>query len=276
MGIPEARILEWVAMPSSRDSSHLGIEPRSPTLWADSLPAELPGKPVFASGKRFICFTVLGFFAEFFLQRRQGLGSCFQWTRPQIIMKSRLPGPTWTPPSPPALCHNPFSCWLCCGQLATFYILDSGPEHMLLLIPGMLLPLTVLGLCFLFLSVQFSYLVVSSSLWPPFSSFRSQLKYVTFAGRFPDPSLIKIYNLLVFYFVMCLPVFVVWNARTLSPLESRFHGGENVATITLPRIWVVLSKRLWNTCMNSNIWVKWSIMLVTYIINHYVPLSSFP
>ena len=81
-------------------------------------------------------------------------------------MKSRLLGPSWTPPSPPALCHNPFSYWLCCGQLATFYILDSGPKHVLPLIPGMLLPLTVLGLCFLFLSVQFSRLVMSDSCDP--------------------------------------------------------------------------------------------------------------
>ena len=45
MEILQATILEWVAMPSSRGSSQPGIEPRSPTLQADSLPAELPGKP---------------------------------------------------------------------------------------------------------------------------------------------------------------------------------------------------------------------------------------
>ena len=41
-GILQARILEWVAMPSSRGSS----QPRSPTLQADSFPSEPPGKPV--------------------------------------------------------------------------------------------------------------------------------------------------------------------------------------------------------------------------------------
>ena len=41
MGIFKARILEWVAMPSSRGSS----QPRSPTLDADSLQSEPPGKP---------------------------------------------------------------------------------------------------------------------------------------------------------------------------------------------------------------------------------------
>ena len=45
MEILQARILEWVAMPSSRGSSQPGIEPRSPTLQADSLPSEPPGKP---------------------------------------------------------------------------------------------------------------------------------------------------------------------------------------------------------------------------------------
>ena len=38
MGILQARILEWVAMPSSRDLPNSGMEPRSPTLQVDSLP----------------------------------------------------------------------------------------------------------------------------------------------------------------------------------------------------------------------------------------------
>ena len=41
MGTLQARILEWVAMPSSRGSSQL----RSPTSQVDSLPSEPPGKP---------------------------------------------------------------------------------------------------------------------------------------------------------------------------------------------------------------------------------------
>jgi len=39
------RILEWVAYPFSGDLSYPGIEPGSPALQADSLPAELPEKP---------------------------------------------------------------------------------------------------------------------------------------------------------------------------------------------------------------------------------------
>ena len=44
-GILQARILEWVAFPFSKGSSQPGIEPRSSTLQADSLPAKAEGKP---------------------------------------------------------------------------------------------------------------------------------------------------------------------------------------------------------------------------------------
>ena len=51
MGILQARILEWVAFPFSRDLPNPGVEPRSPALQADSLPCELPGKPYDAPGR---------------------------------------------------------------------------------------------------------------------------------------------------------------------------------------------------------------------------------
>ena len=44
-GILQARTLQWVAFPSPGDLPKPGIEPSSPALQADSLPAELPGKP---------------------------------------------------------------------------------------------------------------------------------------------------------------------------------------------------------------------------------------
>ena len=50
-GILQARILEWVAYPFSRDLPNPGIEPRSPALQVDSLPAELPGKPNLPQGQ---------------------------------------------------------------------------------------------------------------------------------------------------------------------------------------------------------------------------------
>ena len=46
-GILQVRILEWVAFPSPGDLSNPGIEPRSPALQADSLPAEPQGKPLY-------------------------------------------------------------------------------------------------------------------------------------------------------------------------------------------------------------------------------------
>jgi len=42
-GIHQARTLEWVAISFSRDLPDPEIEPRSPTLQADSLPSEPPG-----------------------------------------------------------------------------------------------------------------------------------------------------------------------------------------------------------------------------------------
>ena len=48
LGILQAKILEWVAIPFSRDLPSPGNEPRSPALKADSLPSESPGKPRFS------------------------------------------------------------------------------------------------------------------------------------------------------------------------------------------------------------------------------------
>ena len=45
-GILQARILEWVVISFSRHLPDPGIEPRSPTLQADALPSEPPGKPI--------------------------------------------------------------------------------------------------------------------------------------------------------------------------------------------------------------------------------------
>ena len=41
MGTLQARILEWVAIPFSRGSSLLRVEPGSPALQVNSLPSEL-------------------------------------------------------------------------------------------------------------------------------------------------------------------------------------------------------------------------------------------
>ena len=44
-GVLQAMILEWVAFPSPGDLPNPGIRSRSPTMQADSLPAEPQGKP---------------------------------------------------------------------------------------------------------------------------------------------------------------------------------------------------------------------------------------
>ena len=44
-GIFQARVQEWIAISFSRDLPDPGIEPGSPALQADTLPAEPPGKP---------------------------------------------------------------------------------------------------------------------------------------------------------------------------------------------------------------------------------------
>ena len=44
-GILQARIREWVAIPSPGALPDPGIEPKYPALQADSLPSEPPGRP---------------------------------------------------------------------------------------------------------------------------------------------------------------------------------------------------------------------------------------
>ena len=45
-GTLQARILEWIAVSFFRGSSNPGVKPGAPALQADSLPSELPGKPL--------------------------------------------------------------------------------------------------------------------------------------------------------------------------------------------------------------------------------------
>ena len=47
-GIPQARMLEWIAFPSPGDLPGPGVKLGSPGLQVDSLPAELSGKPMTA------------------------------------------------------------------------------------------------------------------------------------------------------------------------------------------------------------------------------------
>ena len=69
-GILQARKLEWVAFPFSRGLPSPGIEPRSPALQADSLPAESQGKP------KNTVVSSLSFYSGFSLLRNQTRVSC--------------------------------------------------------------------------------------------------------------------------------------------------------------------------------------------------------
>ena len=57
-GILQARILDCVAFSFSRDLPNPGIEPRSPELQEDSLPAEPSGKPLDHQGSLIISFKL--------------------------------------------------------------------------------------------------------------------------------------------------------------------------------------------------------------------------
>ena len=51
----QARILEWVAIPSPGDLPNPGIEPGSPALQANSLPTELQGRLLLLLLSHFSC-----------------------------------------------------------------------------------------------------------------------------------------------------------------------------------------------------------------------------
>jgi len=50
-GILQARLLEWLTIPFSRESSQSKDEPSCPALKVDSLPFEPPEKPTLLSGR---------------------------------------------------------------------------------------------------------------------------------------------------------------------------------------------------------------------------------
>ena len=65
-GILQARILEWVAFPFSRGSLNPGIEPRSPALQADCLPAQPQGKPIYIHIANGQCYGNTNYFTYSF------------------------------------------------------------------------------------------------------------------------------------------------------------------------------------------------------------------
>ena len=79
----QAKVLEWVApFPSPGDLPNPGIKPRSPTLQADSLPAEPQGKPKITGGSSLSLLQ--GIFLT--LASNQGLLHC-RWILYQLSHK---------------------------------------------------------------------------------------------------------------------------------------------------------------------------------------------
>ena len=57
-GILQVRILEWIAIPFSRDLPNPGIKLESPSLQVDSLPSESSEKPKHCERKPIYIFTL--------------------------------------------------------------------------------------------------------------------------------------------------------------------------------------------------------------------------
>ena len=63
-GILQGRILEWIAMSSSRGSSQPRDQTQDAALQADSLPSESPGKFMGGEGYMEILYFLLSFFVN--------------------------------------------------------------------------------------------------------------------------------------------------------------------------------------------------------------------
>ena len=79
-GILQARILEWGAIPFSRGSSQPKDWTWSSALWADSLPSEPPGKPIFKVFIALVTILLLLFYVlVFFFFGHEASGVLVPW-----------------------------------------------------------------------------------------------------------------------------------------------------------------------------------------------------
>ena len=108
-GIPQTRILEWVAISFSRGSS----QPRSPALQADSLPTELRWKPLYT---HIYVYILLLFFSIMTYHRTLNIVPCA--VQSDLIVYSiydswclliRTPSPSLSHPSCPLVTTSLFS-----------------------------------------------------------------------------------------------------------------------------------------------------------------------
>ena len=107
-GILQARILEWVAIPSPADLPDPGTKPESPALQADSLPTELSGKLLPVSSPPNLCLVHLallmispsfsGASSPPLACSLESHGSCLHNGLPVASLRPPfLPAPQWCP-----------------------------------------------------------------------------------------------------------------------------------------------------------------------------------
>ena len=99
------RTLEWLSYPSPGDLPDPGIEPGSPALQADSLPAELPGKPLDGRHSK-LSSDALSSHTQFLLSPGDPALAIFLFTPPGSQLSAltslrlgSLPWPTYVPSS---------------------------------------------------------------------------------------------------------------------------------------------------------------------------------
>ena len=73
MGLSRQEYWSGLSFPSPEDLSNPGIEPRSPALQADSLPAEPQGKPLCFKGKWFLCNVLSKYILKLWYSINHGL-----------------------------------------------------------------------------------------------------------------------------------------------------------------------------------------------------------
>ena len=123
-GILQAKILDWVAMPSSRRSSQPRDRTRSPALQVDSLPSEPPGKPKNTG------VGSLSFLQEIFLTQESnwGLLHC-SWILYQLSYQGRpirmVPVSIWRESEIKLFCQL-FFCFSYTSQHVGSYFPDQG------------------------------------------------------------------------------------------------------------------------------------------------------
>ena len=104
-GILQARILDWVAIPSPRDLPDPEIKAGSPALQVDSLPSEPPGKPCIVMAKsKSLCHCTAPEGSQSSRVHRAAGPRAFHSKLLQLSCQERLSTKAPTHPSHPTFC----------------------------------------------------------------------------------------------------------------------------------------------------------------------------